>query len=155
MTENIPRSRTVLKPCIHCRARKVRCDRKSPCTECVRFNKICSYDEATPSRPDGSSNDQDVQSRLARLEAFMESHTNGMTNSGASTIIANRHNDSHLEKNSFAKVSPIGISEAVSLALRFDSPMQPVSFWHEGQSSIYVEPGFWGTMFQQVSLSEC
>ncbi|KAG8997162.1 hypothetical protein FRB93_000448 [Tulasnella sp. JGI-2019a] len=33
------------KACLACRKRKVKCDAKSPCTNCIRMTKECVYEE--------------------------------------------------------------------------------------------------------------
>lgn len=57
------------RSCISCHKRKVRCDRKLPCTQCVRSNWSCSY--PTPDRETAKkvSPFQDITTRLERLEA--------------------------------------------------------------------------------------
>ncbi|PWY90928.1 hypothetical protein BO70DRAFT_384522 [Aspergillus heteromorphus CBS 117.55] len=36
--------------CGECRRRKIRCDRKSPCVHCTRFNRVCAYAAGTPKK---------------------------------------------------------------------------------------------------------
>lgn len=70
------------KPCLNCRKRKVKCDKKSrPCSNCSRSKLLCTYDSFDPGVGTASSGqsshvllaaeDDDIRERLARLEALM------------------------------------------------------------------------------------
>ncbi|CAG9996981.1 unnamed protein product [Clonostachys byssicola] len=60
------------RSCIICHRRKVRCDRKEPCSNCVRHGSTCQYPETSaqeaPRKPPSL---QDVTDRLERVEALL------------------------------------------------------------------------------------
>lgn len=58
------------RSCITCHRRKVRCDKKVPCTACARGGRECTYDEATvrPRRRRRQTTIADVASRVRDLE---------------------------------------------------------------------------------------
>ncbi|RAK77694.1 uncharacterized protein BO72DRAFT_377217 [Aspergillus fijiensis CBS 313.89] len=51
---------TRLQPCLHCRRRRVKCDKQQPCQNCVKHNHTCEYTTST-------------------LEEQVETSTTGMT----------------------------------------------------------------------------
>ncbi|KAG7126791.1 hypothetical protein HYQ44_000511 [Verticillium longisporum] len=65
--------------CLTCRRRKVRCDRRSPCSQCAKAGLDCAFPTSgrVPTRRDGapasSSRDrnQDLLARLNRLEGLL------------------------------------------------------------------------------------
>lgn len=42
-TDNIPASSTRPRSCIHCRQRKIKCDRQHPCCNCIRSKLECVF----------------------------------------------------------------------------------------------------------------
>lgn len=65
-----PRSRS----CVHCRSKKIKCDRQVPCTGCVRSGSSCKYPAGpgrAPKRPREAA-DSRVFDRLSRLELLMK-----------------------------------------------------------------------------------
>ncbi|KAL2862528.1 uncharacterized protein BJX67DRAFT_385550 [Aspergillus lucknowensis] len=59
----------VERSCLLCHRRKIRCDKKSPCSTCTRMGILCCYPgpEETPRRPHRTTI-SDVLARVARLE---------------------------------------------------------------------------------------
>lgn len=65
-----PRSRS----CVHCRSKKIKCDRQIPCIGCVRSGSSCKYPAGpgrAPKRPREAA-DSRVFDRLSRLELLMK-----------------------------------------------------------------------------------
>lgn len=57
------------RSCATCRRRKVRCDKKCPCTPCTRGGHTCSYPPKEPRAPRvRKATINDVASRISRLE---------------------------------------------------------------------------------------
>ncbi|ETN45625.1 uncharacterized protein HMPREF1541_09457 [Cyphellophora europaea CBS 101466] len=136
MEGSIGKSRSILKPCINCRQRKVKCDRGQPCTECVRFNKECLYEStSTQTSSDPSRESQELLARINRLEALLEQQKTA-SSSSASTSPDNVH--------------VIGISRAIELALKL--PLVSVGFLtvKDGLTN-YVDSGFWAKLFEESS----
>ena len=60
------------RSCISCRQRKVRCDKKKPCSTCSRRRTECCFSEPTAIRkPRGKTLNVDLLSRLRRLEGIV------------------------------------------------------------------------------------
>ncbi|VUC32755.1 unnamed protein product [Clonostachys rosea] len=60
------------RSCIICHRRKVRCDRKEPCSNCVRHGSTCTYpDTSAQESPRKPPSLQDVTDRLERVEALL------------------------------------------------------------------------------------
>ena len=66
-----PRTRS----CAVCHRRKVRCDKKIPCSQCVRSEFACSYPSpaASPARRMKTTRINDVASRIAQMEETINS----------------------------------------------------------------------------------
>ena len=73
-----PTSRMPGRPtysCIRCADRKVKCDRRNPCSACVRHNADCVFDLSQPPRKKNKHvRDQHLAERLQRYEALLEEH---------------------------------------------------------------------------------
>ncbi|KAJ6145720.1 C6 transcription factor [Penicillium chermesinum] len=69
-----PRRYNVERSCLRCHERKVRCDKRSPCSKCVRLNLPCHYPglRIEKRRPPRSA-DADVVARLEQLERAITS----------------------------------------------------------------------------------
>lgn len=72
----LPR-RTTQQPlsCIHCRQRKIKCDKTHPCTKCKRSGLDCVFPERVrhpKRRRDGSKANNELLHRLGRMEELIE-----------------------------------------------------------------------------------
>lgn len=61
--------RTTVRSCLTCHHRKIRCDKRSPCSNCARNNVLCCYPgiEQVRHRPQRTTIGE-ISARLARLE---------------------------------------------------------------------------------------
>ncbi|KAI0201089.1 fungal-specific transcription factor domain-containing protein [Astrocystis sublimbata] len=60
--------------CVLCQNRKIKCDRNSPCSNCLRANVPCTPSTPAPPRKRRRPN-QDLQQRLARCEELLSEYT--------------------------------------------------------------------------------
>ncbi|UPK95438.1 hypothetical protein LCI18_006373 [Fusarium solani-melongenae] len=60
--------------CSLCARRKVKCDKKDPCSNCLKAQTQCSYETPAPPRPRKRAADQDLLARLAQYEDLMRKH---------------------------------------------------------------------------------
>jgi len=67
-----PRTPRVLA-CVLCQTRKIKCDRNSPCANCVKANVKCTPSTPAPARKRRRPN-QDLQQRLARCEELLSEY---------------------------------------------------------------------------------
>ncbi|KAI6784934.1 putative transcriptional regulatory protein-like protein [Emericellopsis cladophorae] len=67
-----PRQPRVLA-CVLCQHRKIKCDRNTPCSNCVKANVTCTPSTPAPARKRRRPN-QDLQERLARCEALLKQY---------------------------------------------------------------------------------
>ena len=59
--------------CIRCSDRKVRCDRQTPCSNCVKYNFQCIFRELPPPRKKQKRVNRDsLKGRLKRCEALLQ-----------------------------------------------------------------------------------
>ncbi|KAM6524586.1 hypothetical protein FALCPG4_010196 [Fusarium falciforme] len=56
--------------CVLCQQRKKKCDRKSPCSNCIKLKAVCTPSTPAPPRKRRRPN-QDLLERLARCEALL------------------------------------------------------------------------------------
>ncbi|KAI1823149.1 fungal-specific transcription factor domain-containing protein [Xylaria intraflava] len=60
--------------CVLCQNRKIKCDRNTPCSNCVQANVACTPSTPAPPRKRRRPN-QDLQQRLARCEELLSKYT--------------------------------------------------------------------------------
>lgn len=115
---------------------EVKCDRGRPCTECVRFNKQCLYENDQESSSSSRESHDELTDRIARLEALLQQQPNG-----SAEAITQVHQPS---------TTSIGISRATFSALKLRVNGPPAGFLTINDSlSSYVDSGFWGKLFEQ------
>ncbi|KXJ92612.1 fungal-specific transcription factor domain-domain-containing protein [Microdochium bolleyi] len=59
--------------CVLCQTRKIKCDRNSPCANCIKANVKCTPSTPAPARKRRRPN-QDLQQRLARCEELLSEY---------------------------------------------------------------------------------
>lgn len=65
------------RSCVLCHQRKIRCDKKEPCRNCIRADVLCYYPEPEQSvRRPHKTTIADVSARLARLERTISALSN-------------------------------------------------------------------------------
>ncbi|KAL6879135.1 fungal-specific transcription factor domain-containing protein [Trichoderma novae-zelandiae] len=62
--------------CVLCQHRKIKCDRNSPCSNCIKANVACTPSTPAPARKRRRPN-QDLQERLARCEELLKQYASG------------------------------------------------------------------------------
>lgn len=63
----------LVKPCLGCRSRKIRCDKLRPCTPCSRSRRQCTYDgdDSIADDVEGDARSSNLRDRLVKLEEMM------------------------------------------------------------------------------------
>ncbi|KAL1886940.1 hypothetical protein Cpir12675_006829 [Ceratocystis pirilliformis] len=69
--------------CVLCQHRKIKCDRNTPCSNCIKANATCTPSTPAPARKRRRPN-QDLQERLARCEELLKTYY--ATSGSASSI---------------------------------------------------------------------
>ncbi|KAK5993919.1 Pyriculol/pyriculariol biosynthesis cluster transcription factor 1 [Cladobotryum mycophilum] len=64
--------------CVLCQHRKIKCDRNTPCSNCIKANVTCTPSTPAPARKRRRPN-QDLQERLARCEELLKQYANAPT----------------------------------------------------------------------------
>ncbi|KAF7544306.1 hypothetical protein G7Z17_g10061 [Cylindrodendrum hubeiense] len=62
--------------CVLCQHRKIKCDRNTPCSNCLKANVTCTPSIPAPARKRRRPN-QDLQERLARCEELLKQYADG------------------------------------------------------------------------------
>ncbi len=60
--------------CTLCARRKVKCDKSSPCSNCLKARAQCFYEPPASNRPRKRPADDDLLARLATYEDLMRKH---------------------------------------------------------------------------------
>uniref|UniRef100_A0A8H7NKJ5 Zn(2)-C6 fungal-type domain-containing protein n=1 Tax=Bionectria ochroleuca TaxID=29856 RepID=A0A8H7NKJ5_BIOOC len=68
--------------CVLCQHRKIKCDRNTPCSNCIKANATCTPSTPAPARKRRRPN-QDLQERLARCEELLKQYAGGSVPSQA------------------------------------------------------------------------
>ncbi|KAK9439968.1 fungal specific transcription factor domain-containing protein [Metarhizium brunneum] len=71
-----PQRHARILACVLCQHRKIKCDRNSPCSNCIKANVTCVPSTPAPARKRRRPN-QDLQERLARCEELLKQYANG------------------------------------------------------------------------------
>ncbi|KAJ2901661.1 hypothetical protein MKZ38_001574 [Zalerion maritima] len=69
---------TRILACVLCQHRKIKCDRNTPCSNCVKANVACQPSKPAPPRKRRRPN-QDLQERLARCEELLKEYAASST----------------------------------------------------------------------------
>jgi len=96
------RSQRVLA-CVLCQQRKVKCDRKFPCANCLRLQKECIPATVTPRRSRRRYPERDLLERIRKYETLLRKND-----------IEFRAFQSEAEANESSPVSPMAESDDVS-----------------------------------------
>ncbi|KAI0398287.1 fungal-specific transcription factor domain-containing protein [Xylariaceae sp. FL0594] len=75
--------------CVLCQSRKIKCDRNSPCSNCIKANVPCTPSTPAPPRKRRRPN-QDLQQRLARCEELLSEYTSNPRTPSSSTDTVSR-----------------------------------------------------------------
>ncbi|KAI1139059.1 fungal-specific transcription factor domain-containing protein [Hypoxylon sp. FL0543] len=70
--------------CVLCQNRKIKCDRKTPCSNCIKANVACTPSTPAPARKRRRPN-QDLQQRLARCEELLSEYATAKPTAPSST----------------------------------------------------------------------
>jgi hypothetical protein len=62
--------------CVLCQHRKIKCDRSTPCSNCLKAGVTCTPSTPAPARKRRRPN-QDLQERLARCEELLKQYATG------------------------------------------------------------------------------
>ncbi|KAJ4251468.1 hypothetical protein NW762_011453 [Fusarium torreyae] len=92
--------------CTICARRKVKCDKRHPCSNCRKAQVECSYEAPLPPKPRKRAADEDLLNRLAQYEELMQKHNIDYTQH------ANIWVSSGLEAKSEPDASSVGNSPA-------------------------------------------
>ncbi|KAF2237244.1 hypothetical protein EV356DRAFT_511953 [Viridothelium virens] len=162
------------RSCVTCRRRKVKCDKKHPCSNCVRAHIDCIYPApGRAPRKVKKSTDGDLMDRLRRLEGIMKSlepeieehhSVNGNSRQGSkSDVPVLNHRDSIHSLNGEKAWSPVAppddSPDATADSNLPDNDKDPVNrefenrfgrlVIHEGKSR-YVNNSFWASLSGEV-----
>ncbi|KAB5585678.1 fungal-specific transcription factor [Coniochaeta sp. 2T2.1] len=88
--QRLPPHRKVERSCILCHRRKIKCDKKHPCSTCTKTGVLCCYpasEQPTARRP-RKTTIADVAERLVRLERTLVAISTTTTGEGGSTADA-------------------------------------------------------------------
>jgi Fungal Zn(2)-Cys(6) binuclear cluster domain len=133
------------RSCVTCRRRKVKCDKRNPCSNCTKANSPCVFPSPgrAPRRP-RKPQDNELLKRLAKLEGLVE-ELSGNPEGDLERSRGDSH-DSHEDEESEGDMEvdkdPL---EGQGGRLFFD---------RKGKSR-YVNHAFWANLHEEVRLDAC
>lgn len=112
--------------CLTCRQRKIRCDRHSPCSNCVKATRQCSFiPPVRGKRTRTKAPKEGLQAKLRRYEKLLESY-------GVKATPAGYDEDSDLESVAIVSQKDVDMADNEDGTRR--GRAIPVSFLEEGLS---------------------
>ncbi|KAK0110986.1 hypothetical protein ONS95_001367 [Cadophora gregata] len=160
---NAPSQTPLIGSCIHCRRRKVRCDKQSPCGNCVRFGTECELAprKRAPRRPrkpvDGgeyTGRELELMKRLNSLEGIVKelsSHvdTNDSSPAKSADPIENGE-DVHIRAVGRSQTAPSGLRIPESGdVVPVEKSMGTLMLSDEGKTR-YVQRNFFSRLTDEV-----
>lgn len=158
---NVATSETGIRiwSCVHCRRRKLRCERRQPCSNCVRSNLECHFPVTgrIPRRsrdPEACKSSAEKQSellgRLRRLEAVVTELTAQMED-GA--IPASRNSDFVLPDQQSSSSQSELVQNALASWQQGADPMEDFgSLLTDSNGNMRVSKGFWSIFCHEVRI---
>jgi hypothetical protein len=137
--------------CTHCRHSKLKCDRKEPCSQCVKKGRalLCSFPSPAARRKPAVS----MQNRLRHLESLVKDVMTGQStppgdmnyrSSSASSNVAGGHVDA-----ARSDASPLGNPANGEISGHLPSSGQVLI---EANESTYVGATHWAAILENVRL---
>ena len=124
--------------CVLCRRRKVKCDRKLPCSQCSQYNNApCKYDDPEVAGLGKHSSTPQTTHNSSRVRASKQSH--GVSNSGE-PILFNNQNIS----------APLGFE---SCSPSSSAPLVPAPAAEQSRSEQHAFEGSLGAVLSQPDSS--
>jgi hypothetical protein len=142
---------SVIRACIECRRRKIRCDRRHPCAYCAKNRIHCVYPhphQESKTLAAASDSSTDVLARLRRLEDALEglrkaveASTQRKAFEGERVVVEGEEGEEGIEKG--------GLSEEVATR---DLETERGKLVFERGEPRYVNNGFWGGLVRMLLL---
>jgi len=136
-------------PCNVCRKRKVKCNKESPCSNCVRLGLDCSYGEPSQNlkrQIDGTEDTAELSGRMVRLESLVRNLSKQPETS--TTPQRFRHS-----REAFDNVLPNAPRITEAAKGRKNAILAPGKLCVTPDSSRHVVSSFWGGLFDEVCNS--
>lgn len=146
------------RSCVTCRRRKVKCDKKHPCTNCSKAHIDCIFPAPgrAPRKP-RKPQDGELMERLRKLEGVVQSLGVGVDDDDASPDGQNGHNETEDEqlRRKLAEVKELRRKKYVQLDEDKSSAGIESRFGRlvvdEGRSR-YINPSFWASLSDEVCV---
>ncbi|OAR01078.1 hypothetical protein LLEC1_05064 [Akanthomyces lecanii] len=140
---NSHRSPRVLA-CVLCQHRKIKCDRNTPCSNCVKAGVTCTPSTPAPARKRRRPN-QDLQERLARCEELLKQYATGGSPPSTSP------NPSPSAPSTAATTKKDALDTPSSFGTESQSTIQPrYKIIQEDGVSRFMDSRIWGTVVEEL-----
>ncbi|EWZ33069.1 hypothetical protein FOZG_14564 [Fusarium oxysporum Fo47] len=149
--------------CLNCRRRKVRCDRKNPCSHCSRSGKPCVFPQSgrLPRRPPASTvgapghsggRSRDLLDRIRRLEGIVNTFNTNLEH--GRPLHLHGVPESASENGARASTARAGLpTERPHSTEEPEGGHRHAGFLVSGQDGkLYIGGDFWSTLCREVSL---
>lgn len=136
------------RSCVECSRRKVRCDRQSPCNNCVRTETPCSFPKfrkrPVKRQKEAGSQEERRSSVLPPANGNQSVDESSLPEHAPTMATPNSSRDgSHLEKRS--SVASAGLYDRIA-----DQREEPTWLVRQQNKSRYISNSFWASMTREV-----
>ncbi|KAL5339324.1 fungal-specific transcription factor domain-containing protein [Aspergillus crustosus] len=154
---NLPQDPSALRSCITCRRRKVRCNKKSPCSNCTKAGIECIF--PSPSRAPrrvkrAPAENTELLSRLRQLESIVEAAITNPTNPNAqNTSSPPQQRNDRATDESPAQPQEAAPTGCPLMSGKNEAPALEHEFGRlviEDNRSRYVSNRFWASLGDQI-----
>ncbi|KAF7188035.1 C6 finger domain transcription factor adaR [Pseudocercospora fuligena] len=133
--------------CRECQRKKIKCDRKYPCTQCSRANLPCQISTRKPRAKIAKTVDAELRNRIAKLEKLVESFQDEDGKLPNAEDLKAISQLSSKDENLRASDTPPSINAVVNSD--HGSPSSPIDATSPATSK-YVAGSFWSTLTSEV-----
>ncbi|OJJ67631.1 hypothetical protein ASPBRDRAFT_186191 [Aspergillus brasiliensis CBS 101740] len=102
--------------CSLCARRKVKCDKRDPCSNCIKAQARCLYEAPASPRPRKRAADEELVTRLAQYEELMRKHNIDFSSLTHTWVTPNQ--ESHKKSNSAGSSAAVGDRTGVNIPSR-------------------------------------
>ncbi|KAG6287311.1 hypothetical protein E4U46_004188 [Claviceps purpurea] len=147
-----PHRHSRILACVLCQHRKIKCDRNSPCSNCIKANVTCIASTPAPARKRRRPN-QDLQERLARCEELLKLYADGAVPGQAQTAAETA--TPPINETATPTVNETLVSERAESAppaVDKSNNFKPVCRMVNDDGSVrFMDSHIWATIYEEVS----
>ncbi|ATY65653.1 fungal specific transcription factor domain [Cordyceps militaris] len=132
--------------CVLCQHRKIKCDRNTPCSNCLKAGVTCTPSTPAPARKRRRPN-QDLQERLARCEELLKHYATG----GSPPSTTSNHPSLSTPSSAASTTKKEVIDTPSSISTESQTTIQPrYKIIQEDGVTRFMDSRIWGTVVEEL-----